>query len=65
MKSTGFETALVALEQIQTYASERCAPGIDICELLGHKMYVCLSLSLSHGSAYMLSWRDMIYDTEC
>jgi len=44
MLSAGFETAVLALEQIQTYASERFVPGIGICELLGHKMSLSLSL---------------------
>ena len=44
MPSAGFETAVLALEQIQTYASEHSVPGIDICKLLDHKMYVPLYL---------------------
>jgi hypothetical protein len=47
MPSAGFETALMTLGQIHTYASEHCVPGSGICELLGHKMYVSLSLFLS------------------
>jgi hypothetical protein len=61
MSSAGFETPALALEEIQTYVSERFVPGIGICELLGHTIFVCLSLS--HGSAYMCSWRDILYDT--
>jgi hypothetical protein len=44
MISAGFETAVLALKQIQTYVSERFVPGFGIYELLGHEMYVSFSL---------------------